>query len=719
MPELKNKRGVTILKRFISLILFIVILCTFFAFPTSAVEDENGLPYQSYTYWNGKKAKEKTPVYSKPIYEVYDVLAFNHIGLEENFVEITDICTSLSGKTYILDGGASRIVILNDSYKLSTVIKSAKKGDQNLSFKNAKGIFVGADDSIYVADTENKRVLKLDEQGNVISEITLPKSRLIPSSFTYSPIKLTIDSKGYMYVLSDGSYHGAILYSPEGEFLGFYGANTVKAGVLDSLSALWEKLTLSNERRAALEKTLPFQFTDLHVDKKDFIYTTTGNTAKSKYEEQTGQIRKLSPGGSNVIESDGVNFADQGYYKYSQDILGIAVDEDGFIYALDSAYGHIFVYASDANLLGVFGCGSREGIQDGSFSKACAIAVNDNLSDVIVADGKLNSITIFRETAYGKKFKEAQSLTMLGDYKKAKPLWSQLIKEDRNNQLCYVGLAKAYSEEGNYKKALEYSKIGYDRDTYALAFEFVRNDYLEKNLGWIALIIIVLIVGIIIALKYKRKKGIVLLPYKWRLALSVLRHPSDTFYEIKQNNKGSALIGVIILLLFYLTSVLKETLGGFCHVVFDADSFNALLILLRSSGLVILFTVCFWAVSTLMHGQGKMREIFITVCYSLLPCIIANIIFVVLTNVMLPSEIAFLNLFMTVATLYTGLLLFIGLMRISDYEFGKLIAVLLLTLAGMVIVVFILIVLFLLCQLFHGFLSTLFAEIYKLFVFGG
>lgn len=717
MPELKNKRGVTILKKFLSLILLIVILCTFFAFPISAVEDKNGLPYQSYTYWYGKKGKEKTPVYSKPIYEVFDVLAFNHIGLTENFVEITDVCTSEGGNTYILDGGASKIVILDASYKLSAVIESAKKGDENLSFKNAKGIFVGADDSIYVADTENKRVLKLDGQGNVIAEITLPKSRLIPSSFTYSPIKLTIDSKGYMYVLSDGSYHGAILYSPEGEFLGFYGANTVKVGVLDSLSALWKKLTLSNERRAALEKTLPYQFTDLHVDKKDFIYTTTGNVAKSMFEEQTGQIRKLSPGGSNVIDSDSVNFGDQGYYKYSQDILGIAVDDDGFIYALDSAYGHIFAYASDTSLLGVFGCGTREGIQKGSFSKACAIAVNK--SDLIVADGKLNTVTVFRETDYGKKLKKAQSLTMMGDYKLAKPLWEQLIKEDRNNQLCYMGLAKAYSEEGNYEKALEYSKIGYDRDTYALAFEFVRNDYLEKNLSWITPIIIVLIIGIVMALRYKRKKGIIFLPPKWRLALSVLRHPSDTFYQIKQNNKGSALIAIVILLLFYVTSVLKETAGGFCYVVFDAETFNALLILFRSSGLVVLFTVCFWAVSTLMHGQGKIREIFITVCYSLLPCILANIMFVILTNIMLPSEIAFLDLLMTVMTLYTALLLFIGLMRISDYEFGTLVAVLLLTLAAMVIVVFVLVVLFLLCQLFNGFLSTIFSEIYKLIVFGG
>lgn len=718
MPVLKNKRGAMKLKKFFSVILFFtIIFCTFSGVTVSAVEDKNGLPYSSYTYWYGRSSEEKTAVYCKPIYEVNKTIAFNDIGLSENFVQITDICTSEDGNTYILDGGASRVVILDSSYKLKAVIESVKIGNDVLSFKNAKGIFVDRENYIYVADTENKRIIKLDEEGTVIAEITLPESRLIPDSFTYAPIKLTIDSKGYMYVLSDGSYNGAILYSPSGEFLGFYGANKVKVGVLDSLSALWEKLTLSNERRAALEKTLPYQFTDLYVDKNDFIYTTTGNTAKSKYEEQTGQIRKLNPGGSNVIESDNINFADVGYYKYSQDILGIAVDNDGFIYALDSAYGHIFTYAPDASLLGVFGCGSREGIQDGSFSKACAIAVNN--SDLIVADGKLNTVTVFRETDYGKKLKQAQTLTIKGDYQLAKPLWSQLIKEDRNNQLCYIGLAKAFNEEGDYGKALEYAEIGCDRDTYALAFEVKRNNFLEQNLTWITPIIIFVIIGIVMALRYKRKKGIVILPPKWRLALSVLRHPSDAFYQIKQYNKGSGFIAFVILLLYYITSVFKATSSGFCHVIFDADTFNALLILLRSSGLVLLFSICFWAVSTLMHGQGKIREIFITVCYSLLPSIIANIMFVILTNIMLPSEIAFLDLLMTVMTLYTALLLFIGLMRISDYEFVHLLVVLLLTLVAMIIVVFVLVVLFLLCQLFNGFLSTIFSEIYKLIVFGG
>lgn len=704
-------------KSFRFILFFIVSLFAFSTVTVSADEVKNGIPYSSYTYWYGRSSEEKTAVYSKPIYEVLDVLNFSEVGLSENYVKITDVCTSKNGDIYILDSDAPKVVVLDSTYKLRFVIDSINRGEDVFNFKKARGIFVDNDNFIYIADTENARVLKLDDKGNFVSEITLPDSRLIPESFSYKPLKLAVDSKGYMYVLSDGSYNGAILYSPEGEFLGFYGANSVKQSVTETIASLWKKLTLSNERRASLEKTLPYQFTDLCIDKRDFIYTTTGNVAKSSMEKQSGQIRKLSPGGSNVIKSDGVNFGDEGYGSYAQDILGITVDDNGFVYALDSAYGHVFVYSPDFSLVGVFGCGTREGVQDGSFSNACAIDVNGR--NILVVDSKLNTITIFSETSYGKKLKEAQLLTISGDYDLAKQLWEDLLKEDKNNQLSYIGLAKALNEEGDYEKAMEYAKIGCDRDTYALAFEHVRNNFLEKNLAIIILAGLVLLFVLVVALRYKRKKGITILPEKWRIAFAVLRHPNDAFYQIKQHKKGSYLIAVVILLGFYVTSVLKTTAGGFCSVVFDAETYNALLILLRTVGFVVLFSCCFWAISTLMHGLGKLGEIFITVCYSFTPIIISNLLSVILTNIMIPSEIEFLNLIMTVMLLYTALLLFIGLMRISDYEFGRLIIVLLLTLAAMVIVVFVLIVLFLLGQLFFGFFSTVISEIYKLIVFGG
>ncbi len=704
-------------KSFRFILFFIISLFVFSTILVSADEVKNGIPYSSYTYWYGRSSEEKTAVYSKPIYEVLNVFDFNELGLSENFVKITDVCTSKDGDIYILDSDAPKVVVLDSKYKVKFIIDSINSGDNVFNFKRARGIFVDKDNFIYIADTENARILKLDDKGSFISEIMLPDSRLIPESFSYKPLKLTVDSKGYMYVLSDGSYNGAILYSPEGEFLGFYGANSVKQGVAETLVSLWKKLTLSNERRASLEKTLPYQFTDLCIDKSDFIYTTTGNVAKSSMEKQTGQIRKLSPGGSNVEKSDGVNFGDEGYGPYAQDILGITVDDRGFVYALDSAYGHIFVYSPDFSLMGVFGCGTRTGVQDGSFSNACAIDVNGK--NIIVVDSKLNTITVFAETSYGKKLKEAQLVTISGDYDLAKPLWEELLKEDKNNQLSYIGLAKALNEEGDYEKAMEYAKIGCDRDTYALAFEHVRNNFLEKNLAVILLTVFVITLLFVVVLRYNRKKGIVLLTEKWRLVFTVMRHPNDAFYKIKHNKKGSYLIAIVILLIFYVTSVLKTTAGGFCHVVFDAETYNALLILLRTVGFVILFTCCYWAISTLMHGLGKLGEIFIIVCYSFTPIIISNLISIVLTNIMIPSEIEFLNFIITVMMLYTALLLFIGLMRISDYEFGRLIIVLLLTFAAMVIVVFVLIVLFLLGQLFFGFFNTVISEIYKMIVFGG
>ena len=120
----------------------------------------------------------------------------------------------------------------------------------------------------------------------------------IPDDFMYQPIKVTVDSAGYTYVLSDGSYYGAILYAPSGKFLGFYGANSVKNTVTQFIAKMWKKLTSTNAKRSASASRLPYQFTDLYADKDNFIYTATGKTSQTL---QTGQIRQLSPGGIRRI----------------------------------------------------------------------------------------------------------------------------------------------------------------------------------------------------------------------------------------------------------------------------------------------------------------------------------------------------------------------------------------------------------------------------------
>lgn len=702
-------------KRIINTVILLLI-AVFIASPLTAYaisgKTSNQIPYDSYTYWN-YSASERKAVYCKPIYKTELVLDYMDMGAEKQLGKITDVVASKSGKLYILDGDMSAIYILNSDYKSNGIINSISNGNEKLTFKDARGIYVDLENNIYIADTENGRVIVCNENGELIKQLFLPDSKLIPDDFNFRPIKVAVDARGYMYVLSDGSYNGAILYSPEGEFLGFYGANSVKSSVTQVITQLWNKVIMTDEKRAASATVLPYQFTDICIDSNNFVYTATGNTNKFA---TTGQLRKLSPGGKDVIESNGYNYSDEGTGTYQQDMHGLDVDAQGFIYAIDSSYGHIFVYDQNNNLLGVFGSGAKTGTQDGSFTIASAITVNGN--DVIVSDSTLNTVTVFKETDYGKLLKQAQILTDNGDYIKAKPLWNELIKQDKQNQLCYKGLAKAYLDEKNYAESLNYAKEAYDRDTYALAFKEIRNDWISGNFVLIIAIVLLLIISLIMLSRYIRKKAYGL-NGNLKVMLSVWKSPGNTFEAIKYKNMGSVITATAIVLIYYVTDVMKSTMGGFCFTAFIASSYNAAITFLRTSGAILLFVMCFWAISALMSGLGKIKEIYVVVTYSMQPMIAANLIYVLLTNVMLPSEIGFLNIFMTVMTLYSAFLAIMGLIKVNDYSFGRFVAVTILTFVAMIVVIFVGTVIFLLMQLLIRFLKTVVTETNKIITFGG
>ena len=128
----------------------------------------------------------------------------------------------------------------------------------------------------------------------------------------------------------------------------------------------------------------------------------------------------------------------------------------------------------------------------------------------------------------------------------------------------------------------------------------------------------------------------------------------------------------------------------------------------------MLWIVANWMVCTLLGGKGKFREIIIVTCYSLLPLIVEKIIRLVLTNVLLPSEAAFLGILDTVALLYFGLMLIIGLIKIHDFSFGRFIGTTVLSVAGIAAIVFLIIMIVILIQQFWGFIITVGSELLTL-----
>ena len=704
-----------IFKTFIS---FVLILCLLSVFTVSAVQQETGsaqsneVPYQSYTYWVDYNTSEKMPVYSKPMYKTDLIVSAALLGADENS-KLNDVAIDSNGKTYVLDSGNSRIYILDTNYKLISTIKNIKYGGKPLTFTDAQGVYVDAKGIIYVCDTENARVICLDKKGEVKQMLVLPESELIPTEFKYRPVKVAVDSKGYTYIASEGSYYGAILYSPKMEFLGFFGANTVKSTPLDVLQNLWKRLTSNDIKRAADEISLPYAFTDIVIGPADFVYTSTGKGTDNNV--QTDQICVLNPGGKNIIADESKNFADYkvGYHLFatlSQNMNNLDVDSDGLIYTLDKTYGRVFWYDSECNLFSVFGGSAGQGEQKGTFTLPSALAVNG--TDVLVTDCKKNTLTVFKITEYGAAVRSAQLTTLSGDFAAALDSWTAVISEDTNCQLAYRGLGKAYYDKGDNKAAMKYAKMGVDRDTYAKAFEVERTELLENNFHWIFIgIAVIAVLAILYKLKFGKGKVKLIKNKQIKLALSSVAHPVESFQTIKEKGQGSVIIGAVILVLFYVITVLNDTSGGFAFTVFDSENYSAIYVLLSTVGLVLLFTISNWLVCTLAGGIGKLKEIFIVTCYSLIPMVAFRLFRIVLTHVLIPDEAAFLNIFAVLCLLYTLFMLIIGIMRVHDYEFGKFIATTIVTIIGMVIIVFLLFLTFMLIQQVLNLVSTVYIEI--------
>lgn len=692
------------------LAVFLIIACL--ASVTFSAAAATQIPFESYTYWEDISAERKA-VYNRPMYKTEKVIDALSLGIEPLTI-INDVFSD-DKNVYILDN-ESRIIILDSDYNLIKEIgEVVDKEGKTYNYKNAMSLYAHTDGTIFISDTDNQRVLRIDTDGNVVDIYILPESSLIPKDFVYKPLKAVMDSHGYLYVLSDGSYYGALLYAPDKSFTGFYGANDVTTGIASVFKSIMERVFPNNAKKEASTRKLPFSFVDIVIDSSDFIFTATGKTETFN---RKGQIKKLNPGtGNNILNSDAVNFVDDKFNttfnngkEIEQDIVGIEVTDSGFVFAIESQFGKVYLYDRASRMLTSFGGGLGQGTQDGTFVAATAIALNGN--DVIVSDKLKNTVTIFTPTAFGEKVMGLIDITLDGKYLEAEAGWKEVIKLDRNFQPAYSALARAELTNGNYEAAMKLAKDGYDRETYSLAFEFYRKGLLEDYF-WVIFLVVVLVVALAVIFYFTviKKQKQIIKNKQIKLMLNTLIHPFLTFEEIKEKKQGSLIISLVIIGLFYVTAVMQVLCGGFMFTQYDPATFNSIWVLLRSAGLVILWIISNWMICTLMQGKGTMREITIVTSYSLLPIIIERLIHIVLTNVLLPNEAMFLTGLEAVGIGFALFLLIAGLIKIHDFEMPRLIWTSLLSVGWMAVLVFLIILVGMLVQQMGGFVATVFLEL--------
>lgn len=421
-----------------------------------------------------------------------------------DFSEPSDIFRDAHDQFFITDTKNNRIVVTNtDIDEVVQVMEEFIMPDGSVTtLKSPEGVYVSPEtDLVYIADYSNSRVLVSDWDCNVQMEITKPDSDLFSQELTFLPQKVLADKAGNVYIVLGNITTGAAMFNAEGEFQGYYGANTVQATSQVVANYFW-KMISTEEMRSRQARTVPSGITSFDLDDEGFIYTCTQSTSQTQ-----DTVKKLNPAGTNLFSGAGIMWGDiQSVYdantnkNYQSMICDIEISDDGNINCLDLTSGRVFQYDEDGNLLFIFGSSSD---QLGGFTEVTALESCGD--EILVLDTRKNTITIFEETDFGSIVHEATVLYNGGYYEEALEPWFEVLQYDGNYRRAFLGISAAYLVQGNYKDSMKYAKLADSPYRYNRAFEGYRQEWLSEN-STLVVIVIILVIAAIFALRIWFKK---------------------------------------------------------------------------------------------------------------------------------------------------------------------------------------------------------------------
>jgi hypothetical protein len=629
------------------------------------------------------------------------------------FSGISDLFATNDGTLYVVDTGNHRILELDASFHLTREFSSLKGEDgTEIPLEEPLGFFLDAEGRFLIADKGAKKVYITRPDLTVVRTIAAPRSDILPKDFIFTPEKVLVDRTGLVYVKCAGKGQGLLTFDGD-RFLGFYGSMPVSG---DPLTQIWKRLS-TRAQQAQMEKATPIEYASVYLSPDGFVY---GAVRASLITDE--EVRKLNPSGRNILGRTPYSVGNFGDQRTSQInsitidsiFVDLCVDEQGVISVLDRERGRVFQYDQDRELLGIFG---GKGEMFGSFLEASAIEVIGER--ILVADAIKNTLTCFSPTAYRSTLRYAIALYNDGKYRDAEQSWRTLLQQNQGLRLAALGIGKALLQNGDPVAALPYLERAKDFETYSEALELVRKALIRRNI-LLYLLIAGGLVGLLILLRKTRPLAILAgrMPRRANAFLlataasfSVLRHPISTFEDVHTAPKRSLSPTVLLVFLNFATSIIRVFASGFLFRRMDPANFN---LLLEASILLLpiaLFTFSNWASSTLMDGEAKAREIWTVYAYSLIPNIVFTLPLVLLSNVMTLNEKDFLNLGYLVATMWGYLILFVGLKTVQQYTVRKTVLSVLLTLFGIFVILFLLVLFYSLYQQMALFVNTIYREL--------
>lgn len=612
----------------------------------------------------------------------------------------SDLRMGPDGNLYIADTNNKRIVISTIKGELVGIV-----GEGTL--KKPRGVFVDDKSDIYVADEDLQKIIVFDKNGEVKNEYGKPTHPLFGDYAQFKPQKVAVDKRGNMYITSKGNTNGIIQISPSmgGEFLGYFGANQTRVTFI----TMFRNMFLTDDQMAKLADVVPITTTNLDIDEKGLVYTVSqGDKEKT--------LKKLNVAGKNILTAN----------WYDTYPAAVTTNKAGNIF-MASKEGYIYEYSSEGKLIFLFG-GKDVGQQrTGLFSSVAAIVVDDE-NRIYALDEVKNSVEIFKETEFAKTIHTAFSFLDAGKYIESEEPWTTVIEMNSMFSFANIGLGEAKFRQTDYDNALKYFRIGSDTRGYSDTFWEIRSDWLKDKMGIIITIAVFILVASAVVGRIDRKKGI-LAPVRSINAkihnfkfftdctyiFHSLKNPNDTAYGIKREKRTTVFSSVFMLVLLFIFSELtvyasgflfKTVPDGYYDIVGDAAIFF---------GVFAVAVICCYLVCTITEGEASFKQLIQGGVCSLAPLFITKPLILVLSNVLTLNEAFFINVINVVGIAWSVLLVFLAIKNLNDYSVPKTIATVLLTIFVALVSLALLFVIYVLISQVIEFISAIAGEVvYKI-----
>ena len=196
-----------------------------------------------------------------------------------------------------------------------------------------------------------------------------------------------------------------------------------------------------------------------------------------------------------------------------------------------------------------------------------------------------------------------------------------------------------------------------------------------------------------------------------KYAKYVLFHPFDGFWDLTHEKRGTIAAATTFLAAFLITRVVELLYTNFQFINAPLQYIN---IFEQMASILIPFLIlCLanWSMTTLFDGKGRFSDIYMAMCYAMVPYVIINLPLVLVSNVITFDEAAFYTVLQSFSAAWCLFLIFSGLMQVHDYGPGKTAVFVVVTIVGAMIIIFLLLVFFSLLGDAASYFISLYREI--------